>query len=164
MKTTFIISILFFFSMTTHSQLITRSNVKIISSDIADGSFKEIHISHISNGLLNTNIGSIGIIKTNDKYLLYSFVYKRGWSFVDRIIIEINNKTFQFYSDKKSEGIVYNDVITEENWYEPSLEFINELKNVETLKFTIYGEGEYNTYTIKEKKLNIINDYFNLKN
>lgn len=105
---------------------------------------------------------SIGMALSNDStYILYSYIYKKDWVFVNKMYVKIDGVMFEIESMDSKRKIEEQGYISEFNYYLPTEEFIEAFKNAKTIEYRLSGNEGYITFTVKESKLAVINEFFN---
>ncbi len=163
MKTLFIISISILCSLNSLCQNQERKEMRkngwTTSYDEMTGrTTKKLNLT--AGSLKTMSESSIGLIKSGDTYILYSYLYQSQWLFVEKLMVKIDGVLFEFESTDESRKITSQAYISERNWYNPSDEFIEALKNAKEIKYRLYGKDYYKDYEINENKLAPIADFF----
>lgn len=103
---------------------------------------------------------SIGLFRVNDgQEYLYSFIYTKNWLFVEKILVVIDGKKFEFESKESKRETFPEAYISEKNFFVPTAEFLEAFKNAKEIKYRLAGKSYYLDLEIKEKKLLTINEY-----
>ena len=125
------------------------TNVETVQMNLSTGDFKTLSES------------SIGLTRRNHNLRLYSFIYRTDWLFVESLMIKIDGELFEFDSEQNIRDVASGGYISERNWYTPSTEFIDALKNSEEVSYRLIGKDSYIDFDLKKKKLSIISGFFN---
>jgi hypothetical protein len=81
-------------------------------------------------------------------------------AFVESIMIKIDGKLFEFNSENNTRDIEPQAYISEKNWYNPTNEFIEAMKNAKEISYRLIGDKYFIDFDIKPKKLLILPEFF----
>lgn len=136
-----------------------KNEVSISKDEMTGVETKQLNLSTVSFKPMSES--SIGLVSSSSEgYLLYSYLYTKEWLFVEKIMIKIDGVLFEFDSKDSRRETMPEAYISEKNWFKPSNEFIDALKNAKEISYRLTGKNYYLDFEIKAKKLEIIKEYF----
>lgn len=137
-----------------------KTEAKKEVDEMTGETLKKVNLSTVS--LATSSESSIGLIQSENVSLMYSFVYKKDWLFVDEILIVIDGEKYTLKSIESKRDIESQGYITERNYFKPTPEILEAFKNAKEIKYRLIGKNNYLDFEIKEKKLSALNDFANI--
>lgn len=137
-----------------------KTEAKTEVDEMTGETLRKVNLSTVS--LATASESSIGLIQADNVNLMYSFVYKKDWLFVEEILLVIDGKKFNLKSVDSKRNVESQGYISERNYFKPTPEILEAFKSAKEIKYRLIGKSGYLDFEIKEKKLSALNDFTEL--
>ena len=135
-----------------------KSRVTVDKDEFSGTQTKKLNLATSSFKPISES--SIGLIQSEQGVILYSFLYKNDWLFVESISIKIDGSIYTLESLKERREVESGSYISEKNWYEPSSELVEAFKSAKEISYRLTGKSYFIDFEVKSKKLALIEDFF----
>lgn len=108
------------------------------------------------------SLGFKSISNDTNSIVMYTYLYKSDWLFVDSISFNIDGEMFDFKSIDNNREIVSSSYIQEINYYKTDIKFLNKLSTGSDIKVRINGENYFMDPKFKSEYKSLVLEYLSV--